>query len=350
MKTKTTITVLAVVLSLAMIITSLCLYAITLNNTMPSLPDQTPDIVTNDSMFINNGETDGMLIASTKIASESYADYGVTPLAETAYTLTATITPASAYVQGITWSIAWVNASSEWASGKSITNYVTITPSGSNNHTATVSCVSSFSERIKITAASDDNENIKAECYVDYGRRFRNMGGRFIAQRTIGGTQTTEQYYDFSYSDVAQVEVVSGGRNPVYSNKFSGSYTLSDGTITPNVTEEYVLQMSDGLIAALERQGLTTTFTDTVLTDSKGMMFDRVCIADLLGINYTLNPEEWAKLAAAIADNNDSHDFKIKYTVSSDYDVGTTYARIKLSSASMLAVTNVSLDNSLLVF
>ena len=348
------IALIAVIVTIVLMIGSQC-FTLPPEKWFGMNPDeQTEEVTENDQAaggaVITEGESNGLALTSVRIAEEDYAAYGVSPLAETAYTLNASITPAGAYEQGITWSVEFVNPSSEWATGKSVSSYVTVTPSGENNHTATVECVLSFSEQIKVIATSVDNENVKAECLVDYGKRFRTTGGYVEASRTIGGTQTDTQQYNFNWSDVTTVDVESGGRNPVYSNSLSGSYTFSDGTITPSVTEEYVLQMSNGLKAALERQGLETTFTDRTVTPTTYLMFDRNCVLNLLGISYTVNPDEWTKLTAAIDDNSENYDFMIRYTVSSEYDSATTYARIKLNTATMLAVTDVTLDNNSIVF
>ena len=45
----------------------------------------------------------------------------VSPLAETSYTIKATIEPASAR-QNANWSVAWANGSSAWATGKTVTD------------------------------------------------------------------------------------------------------------------------------------------------------------------------------------------------------------------------------------
>ncbi len=47
-----------------------------------------------------------------------YEAYGVSAQAETAYTLTATITPSDAANKAVDWTIAFKNASSEWATEK----------------------------------------------------------------------------------------------------------------------------------------------------------------------------------------------------------------------------------------
>lgn len=47
-------------------------------------------------MSTEAGVSHGIRLAAVKLASSEYEAYGVSPLAESAYTLTATITPADA--------------------------------------------------------------------------------------------------------------------------------------------------------------------------------------------------------------------------------------------------------------
>lgn len=84
-----------------------------------------------------------------------------------AISLTATVTPADAK-QDVLWSVAFVNADSEWATGKTVTDYVTVEPTTEDGTTVTVTCKAAFSEQIKIICASKYNPEITAECLVDF--------------------------------------------------------------------------------------------------------------------------------------------------------------------------------------
>ncbi len=90
-------------------------------------------------------------------------------------TLKATIDPDTAANQNVDWSVSFVNPSSSWASGKTITDYVTVTPTSDGALTATVQCLKAFGEQIKITVTSRANEYATAECTVDYARRITDF-------------------------------------------------------------------------------------------------------------------------------------------------------------------------------
>lgn len=301
--------------------------------------------------IIRPSQSDDVRFSMQKIAVADYAAYGVSPLAETAYTLTATITPSTAYVQGIIWSVEFVNPSDSWASGKTATNYVTVTPSGSNNHTATVECVSPFNSQIKIVATSEDNENISAECLVDYGKRFRTQSGQLTSKRTIGSTSITHTY---KFGQTVTVNVEMGGRNPTYSNTDNASYTLGDGTLSPaSVDESLTLKMAPGLKTALSDQGVTTSFAEkdvSTLSGSSVLFFDRTGILSLTGLSPDIDATKWSKFITAINNNGDGYDFAIEYKITSEYATSTTSAKIKLNTASMMVVTDVDLSSGSIVF
>ena len=87
-----------------------------------------------------------MQLTASKLSSSEYAENGVSTQAESAYTLTATVKPEDAENKAVDWSIAFVNASSAWASGKSVTDYVTVTPSADGALTAVVTNLGEFGE------------------------------------------------------------------------------------------------------------------------------------------------------------------------------------------------------------
>ena len=86
-------------------------------------------------------------------------------------TLTATVSPETADNKAVDWNVAFVNPSSSWASGKTVTDYVTVTPTSDGALTANVNCLKAFGEQIKVTVTSRVNPEAKAECMLDYARR-----------------------------------------------------------------------------------------------------------------------------------------------------------------------------------
>ena len=90
-------------------------------------------------------------------------------------TIQATIKPDNATNKKVSWSVSFVNPASKWATGKAVTDYVTVTPQSTGSNIATVECLKPFGEQIKITVTSESNVNAKAECTVDFAKRINQV-------------------------------------------------------------------------------------------------------------------------------------------------------------------------------
>lgn len=219
-------------------------------------------------MVVGDGIGEEISLMSARIAAADYSEYGVSPLAESAQTVTATIQPSDALNKAVDWSVAWANASSAWADGKTVTDYVTVTPTADGALTATAECLQAFGEQIIITATSRDNSSAKGTCTVDYSQRY------------LG----TETYISFNNSQYYQIGTVSTSMdsastvnlpnkaqsghntNTTYSpkNKMAYGVCLSDTYSLPledgAISFEYYIKMNPAFVSALKSE--STTFTD----------------------------------------------------------------------------------------
>ena len=152
-----------------------------------------------DNAVVSNGTNHGVHLVSEKISREMFAEYGISPQVETAYTLTATLSPSSADVRGVNWSVSWANAQSEWATDKTVEEYVSLSPS-EDTSSCTVSCLQDFGEQIVVTATSQDNVNVKATCVVDYVQRIKEF---IFKMPNISSTTTS-----FTYSVVSSAYTI----------------------------------------------------------------------------------------------------------------------------------------------
>ncbi len=80
---------------------------------------------------------------------------------------------SDATLKKVNWSIAFKNSTSEWATGKNVSDYVTIARTG--DLSATITCLQAFGEQIIITATAADNGGAKATATVDYVKRINNI-------------------------------------------------------------------------------------------------------------------------------------------------------------------------------
>lgn len=156
--------------------------------------------------------------------------------------LTATVDEEAAKTLPFTWSVAFKNASSAWAKGKNVTDYVTVTKSSTDQLKATVTCKKAFGEQIIVTVKSDYG-SASASCTVDYIKRLDHCTLKLICDSSdysvildsnYSGQDTDknedEEYTTFFYSKTED-------RTPQYTVNYEITYT--DGTISPEVSVQF---------------------------------------------------------------------------------------------------------------
>ena len=214
-------------------------------------------------MQIGESKGNGIQLMSTTLLASEYSDYGVAATAESAYTLSATITPSDAANHGVDWTLSWSNPSSSWASGKTVTDYVTVVPASSGAKTATVSCLQPFGTQVVITATSQDNPKVKANCTVDYAQKVTgvtlnfgnvpiNLGGetyiKYEVSSAVNGDggeitadiQTSEVYtISESFTKMVDLNYVGTGSSSVYFSLATGHPTGMDFMNRSEITNWY---------------------------------------------------------------------------------------------------------------
>lgn len=195
------------------------------------------------------GVSHGIRLAAVKLASSEYEDYGVSPLAETAYTLTATITPADAANKAVDWTIAFKNASSTWATGKTVTDYATVTPSADGALTAVVENVAAFGEQIVVKATSRDNTSAYATCTVEYLQRTTGysfgLHGNFHYE--VSSTNTTASITPNFATSLEEVASLTVNKSTVYTRE------------NTDKAEYYTIKPTAAFKTAITNAGLTAS-------------------------------------------------------------------------------------------
>lgn len=136
--------------------------------------------------------SNGIRLMSMKLAPMQYAAYGVAANAESAYTVTATVYPEDAANKLLDWTVSFKNASSTWASGKKVTDYVTVTPSSDGAMTAVVQNIAAFGEQVVVKVTSRDNTAAYATLNVEYLQR--TTGYSFAVDGVVLSTTGTKTY------------------------------------------------------------------------------------------------------------------------------------------------------------
>lgn len=138
---------------------------------------QNPNVQTEEgldnSLVMTPQNSKLMSLSVTNVASENGEYENIT--------LTATVKPDDATDKSIEWSVGFKDPESEWAVGKTATDYVTILQNSENS--VIVSCNGPFGAQIVITAISHDNAEAKAQCTVDFVKRVND----FTVELRTGG-------------------------------------------------------------------------------------------------------------------------------------------------------------------
>ena len=345
--------------------------------------EETPEEGGENGAVLEESESNGVALMSAKIATADYEAYGVSPLADTAYTLTATITPSDATNKAVTYSVAWKNASSSWASGKTVTDYVTVSQATTGSLTATVTCLQAFGEQIIVTCAVTDNVDLKATCTVDYLRKplGSNITIEYSPSTAAGKSLADPITWSFNYSDTnpvvdfpyaknvggfsegwsfAMCNAGTGGgdnSNGSYtaSSVFSDVYTIDN---SKSSLYQYSIAITQTYYDILDDLGFTMTCTAEKYISlpsnghlSIGNLISGAWMSDI--ITYS----EYVSIRTALKSHAGEAMFRIKYDfvateAESDSDLTSTVYNVSFSAASFnnILAEGVSLDDTSIVF
>lgn len=185
----------------------------------------------------------GVKVMSAKIAPENYAANDISPMAETAYTLTATVLPEKASNKAVDWAVSFVNPASSWATGKTVTDYVTVTPTADGALTANVECLQAFGEQIKVTVTSRNNPEATATCLVDYAERVSG----YTLTLTNGGVTISSSDPEYTVTGNSSVSISKG------------EYTKTVGTVEETFSGSYVIRGNASFASGMASIGVNAT-------------------------------------------------------------------------------------------
>ena len=284
---------------------------------------------------ITEGESHGMKLMSTRIAPEDYDEYGISPMAETAYQLTATITPENATNKAVDWTIAFVNPSSEWASGKTVTDYVTVTPTADGALTANVECLQAFGEQVRVTVTSRDNTAVKANATVDYTEKLSAVKATFGS--TVLSNGMTKSFDLDASGQPAEV--------------WTFDYTTSAHTIADEYTTTVKISFADGVSAVESAVGVEFTWAGETITSGMPSFdktfFDKVFVTESGAVSA--NPTQYNKLVSALSAGVTL--FEVEVSTTGTYGNKTDTYQVKVTSDGLnIRVEGIELDDTNIVF
>lgn len=158
--------------------------------------------------------------------------------AESSTTLTATVAPGDATNKQVDWEIYFANPDSEWASGKTLSDYVTLTPTSDGSTTANVDCLQPFGEQIIVKVTSRDNPDAAATCTVDYLQKPHSVSLKFgNLAMNLGSTNDLKWQINPNGTGVGGKTSVSYNTSDIYTIADSFSFSVrvaSTGTLRMN--------------------------------------------------------------------------------------------------------------------
>ena len=290
------------------------------------------------------------------MAAERVSDAAVSPQAETSYTITATIEPASAR-QNANWSVAWANGSSAWATGKTVTDYVTITPTEEGSLAATLACVKPFSEQVILTVSAMGNADKTATCTVDYQQRLTvnslKLGGGTLSTDSCGFKAQVDETHsmeiDYTYSegtipylgegDDGYDEFICAGI--AFTDEFMTAYNNANGS-------------GEDLTKRMKRVNVSSEYAHTREVEFTDGAYGNTVFYQLL--DGYLTDEVIAAMRSAIAEVGEENVFKIGIfktdnAISASYVECDTWYKLGLDLNTVyMATENITVDQSGVVF
>lgn len=319
-------------------------------------PDK-PGVVKPDSgLIIDQIVANGMLLSVGTAAADE--DGNMSQL------FTATITPSNATNKEVDWAIAFKNPDSEWATGKNIDDYVTVTPTSDGALTATVTCKAAFGEQIELTVTSRSNPEAYAVASVDYAKRLQS------ASVTVSGDENyifdasssavtiklfgLEQTKNFTLGTLAYVPEPTDGQS-VSAKTFARSF----GTMSPedsSVTVSYRIVASDELKAAYAG---TASGSVEISAPTEYTILEALFNVDLYvykinkggkGSQYYALTSSWESISAAL-NNLSGHAFTLYVKASDSYSEIETAYTVSIDKSNLTTlVSSVALSQGSIIF
>ena len=324
--------------------------------------DKDGDKATGGVVIPDTVEGNGIALMSAVIPVELYEEYGISPAAETAYQLTARLEPSDATGIALNWSVAFVSGEGDqWGNGKTVTDYVKVTPVAEDVFTANVECLQAFGEQIIVKVEVVGKEIVTATCPVDYAKK---LVGITVTQRynaesieftqdqanavscTNNASAPLQGYFFFvpSFSDVYTKDdnyrfSLEGGIPFQYDKEFlakfiefarSSSYysvlkNFVNNALSENFLGETLSSSSSGSAQQVPALYLGSLMSFLYLTARNTVnMKDATSVNSLIKLFHEFqqsdsNTSAWFHIRGYIAGNYSRFDFDIPFTFSDDY-------------------------------
>ncbi|MBO5713935.1 MAG: hypothetical protein J6R83_00725 [Clostridia bacterium] len=270
--------------------------------------------------------------------------------------LNAIVTPDNVVDKTVDWTVAWSNPDTEWATGKTVTDYVTVTPTEDGSLSAYVKCLQPFGTPIFVTVTSRVNAEKSATCQVDYMKRAESL--KYLVSEYNEIYKYWTPYYTLMFneetSDVQTIDISHAGTP----NQISPSTTVQSwgvGTIESAVSFKLESILSDGLIEQYKNFNVNyydqpiNEFASTPDSPFGPFLLNKYKIETA----FDVPTHSWGdELYNALENNTDSYDFKLVLTITYSETglVETREILFKVNPDSIIEIENVELpDDNIII-
>ena len=161
-------------------------------------------------------------------------------------TVTATVLPETAANKNVIWYISFAEQN-EWSTGKTATDYVTVTPDEEDSRIATVVCEQAFGAQIVLTCASEWDPAITETCTIDYAQSITDVSVKIgNVDVNLGGETEVSVDINNNDTDLGGVIAVEYTLSEVYTLAIDTNLTETlsfinsqDGTDKDYFTQNY---------------------------------------------------------------------------------------------------------------
>lgn len=299
----------------------------------------------NSNVVVTPQESGGIRLMAEFLPEITQGDNETDYESET-LTITATVSPDnSADNTGLDWSMAFKDPSSAWATGKTLTDYMTLTPSGTDaagSKKVSVKCLKPFGEQVVITATSQDNPEVTASCTADFAQRIESATLKFgDLNVNLGGDTNVKWELNPNGTGVGGATNVTTEKSDVY-------------TIAEDFTYTVTLTSNNGFF---QLDGKTITFTDPGDVTTGGITFDyaqfdtlHMMIIDRID-DFCFYEASVSELIPYFSEITDGYLFDVTLTFTGEHTEQVFSSVLKVNGyTNSSVISDVQFDNSGLVF
>ena len=264
-------------------------------------------------------------------------------------TITATVSPDnSADNTGLDWSMAFKNPSSAWATGKTLSDYMTLTPSGTDaagSKKVSVKCLKPFGEQVVITATSQDNPEVTASCTADFAQRIESATLKFgDLNVNLGGDTDVKWELNPNGVGVGGATNVTMEKSDVYTLAEEFTYTVKAES---SYTEDNQFTLNGEGVSVTAPGDITEsglTFNYALFETTQMMIFDRT-------EDFVFDKATVSELIPYFSNIENGHVLNIRLTITGAHSEAEYTSKIMVVGyMNSSTISDVQFDNSGLVF